>query len=98
MCLHWGEACRFQQVNSRWMIRLTVEYAIRNRPANVWYKSPEARNLQVGKQELIMHCVAYFLYFSVVLSCQSVLYGPLRISLGRILDAIVSQLKKVDKI
>ena len=80
------------------MIRLTVEYAIRNRPANVWYKSPEARNLQVGKQELIMHCVAYFLYFSVVLSCQSVLHWPLRISLGRILDAIVSQLKKVDKI
>ena len=80
------------------MIRLTVEYAIRKRPANVWYESPEARNLQAGKQELIMHRIAYFLYFSGVLSCQSVSYGPLRISLGRILATIVSSLKAVDKI
>ena len=53
---------------------------------------------KAGKQELIMHHVTYFVYFHGVLSCQSVSYGMLRISLGQILDAIVSSLKKILKI
>ena len=53
---------KFQMVShALGIIKLTVEYAIRNLPAKVWYESPEARNLQkAGKQELIMHRVAYF--------------------------------------
>ena len=69
------------------MIKLTVEYAIRKRPANVWYESPEARNLQVGKENIDYADWRILQYFEVALICQAVSRGQFGSSSGQFSDA-----------